>query len=73
MRGCADLNHRVHDGWSVPAMIFCTYCRERPFTTRQTGRWVRSSRWWLAQKRTRLTTGNAIVCSNGTLRVGSAS
>ena len=55
---------------AAPAMIFFTYCRERPLTTRQTGRCTKSSRWWLAQKRTRLTTGNAMDCRCSTVWVG---
>ena len=50
-------------------MIFSTYVRLLSFTTRQTGRWKRSRRWWLTQKRTSMTTGNSMTCKQASLQL----
>lgn len=48
----------------APASTLSTYDLLRPFTTRHSGRWKMSSRWWLAQKRTSSCTGNSITCGH---------
>lgn len=45
-----------------PAQTALTYSRLRPLTTRHTGRWKMSSRWWLTQKRTSICTGKPSTC-----------
>jgi len=48
----------------MAAAAAATYARERPSTTRHTGRSRMERRWWFDQKRMSGTTGNSSACAS---------